>query len=104
MRPGRPGVNHAEFQGEIVGLVLRELPGVHCHYCYSRRSQPGFPDLVIIGSRGVLWRELKVPPDTLRSGQVKLGYRLQASGQDWGVWIPADLRSRLIYREIERIS
>jgi hypothetical protein len=91
-------VNHAQLQAEIIGLAL-EL-GLHCHHCPMLTSSPGWPDLVIIGDRGVLWRELKVPPDRLTSEQRALGYRLQAARQDWAVWTPADWESGLIEHEM----
>lgn len=99
---GRPEerrvVNHAQLQAGIVALAL-DL-GLHCHHCPMLTSSPGFPDLVIIGDRGVLWRELKVPPDRLTSEQRALGYRLQAAGQDWGIWYPIDWRAGTIEREL----
>ena|SRR5258708_6674823 len=91
-------MNHAQLQAGIVALAL-EL-GLHCHHCPMLTSSPGFPDLLIIGDRGVLWRELKVPPDRLTSEQRALGYRLQAAGQNWAVWRPHDWDSGLINREL----
>jgi hypothetical protein len=77
---------------------------VHVHACRMLGSQRGFPDLVLIGRRKVIWRELKVPPDTLRSEQRALGYTLQASGQSWGVWYPGDLADGTIQAELEAIA
>jgi len=94
-------MNHAQLQAGIVGLAL-DL-GLHCHHCPMLTSSPGWPDLVIIGDRGVLWRELKVPPDRLRRGQRALGYRLQAAGQDWEVWTPASWWSGRIRGQLRAI-
>lgn len=91
-------MNHAQLQAGIVALAL-EL-GLHCHHCPMLTSSPGFPDLVIIGDRGVLWRELKVPPDRLTSEQRALGYRLLAASQDWAVWMPGDWDSGWIEHEL----
>ena len=94
-------MNHAQLQAEIVGLAL-EL-GLHCHHCPMLTSSPGFPDLIIIGDRGVLWRELKVPPDRLTSEQRALGYRLQAAGQNWDVWSPEEWYMEMIERELRML-
>jgi len=91
---------HAELQDSIVEACA-EL-GLHVHHCAMNRSQAGFPDLVIIG-RWVLWRELKVPPDTVTSEQRLLGYKLQRAGEDWKVWTPAELASGEIKRELEAV-
>jgi len=92
-------VNHQQFQDEILKLC-RNKP-IHVHWCRNLSAQRGFPDLVLIGIRGVKWRELKIPPDHLTSEQRALGYRLTASGQDWGVWTPNDLGNGVIIGDIE---
>jgi hypothetical protein len=91
---------HAEFQTTII----RKCRGLHVHHCGMLGSQRGFPDLVIIGPGGVLWRELKVPPDDLRSEQRALGYTLQACWQNWAVWTPADLDNGRIEEELASIK
>ena len=63
-------MSHAGLQAQVIGACVGRL---HCHHCAMRTSQPGFPDLVVIGRKGVLWRELKVPPDTLSAAQRALG-------------------------------
>jgi hypothetical protein len=94
-------VNHAGLQKAI--LEICDSRGLHVHHCAMNRSQAGFPDLVIVG-RWVLWRELKIPPDTVTSEQRLLGYKLQAAGEDWGIWTPAEFDSGLIRTELEAIS
>lgn len=94
-------MNHAQLQAEVVALAA-EL-GLHCHHCPMLTSSPGWPDLVIVGDRGVLWRELKVPPDRLTSEQRALGYRLQAAGQDWDVWRPQNWLNGFIEHELKSI-
>jgi hypothetical protein len=91
-------VNHAQLQAEIVALA-HDL-GLHCHHCPMLTSSPGFPDLIIIGDRGVLWRELKVPPDEPTGKQRALGYRLHAAGQDWALWTPDHWWSGQVDREL----
>lgn len=64
---------------------------IYRHYD-SRRSPPGWPDLVLIHleRRRLLFRELKVPPDRLTTAQAECLVALQTCGQDAGVWTPAD--------------
>lgn len=85
-------------------LKLCKLLGIWWHHPYdSRRSTPGVPDLLMIGSRGALWRELKrdgLGPTVIQS---EVGLRMQRIGWDWSVWRPADLRSGAVMRELEAI-
>ncbi len=92
---------HAELQNSILDICT--AMALHTHHCAMKQSQAGFPDLVIIGRRGVLWRELKVPPDTPTTEQRLLGYRLVAAHQDYKIWTPAELDSGEIYEELEAI-
>ena len=50
----------------------------------------GFPDLVIIGPRGVLYRELKGPRGSLSTEQDAWLAALTDAGQDAGVWRETD--------------
>ena len=66
--------------------------GLLCYHTHdSRRSEPGFPDLVIVGRRGVLIRELKRQRGTLTSAQSVWLDALEDAGVSAGVWRPADL-------------
>lgn len=64
----------------------------------SRRSNPGFPDLVLchhgpVGSRGegaVVFAELKRQGGTLSIGQQAWLWALEAAGAEVHVWRPAD--------------
>jgi hypothetical protein len=91
-------MTHSELQDLIIAACASL--GLHVHHCQMNRSHAGFPDLVIIGRR-VLWRELKVPPDTTTSKQRLIGYWLQIGGQDFGVWTPAEWESGEIRKELE---
>lgn len=63
----------------------------------------GWPDLVLAGPAGVLFRELKsargVPSEEQR---LWLG-ALRAAGQDAGLWRPTDWRSGRILEELRAI-
>lgn len=69
----------------------------------------GFPDLMIVGPGGVLFRELKTDIGMgagrgLRAAQTLWMYRLQAAGLDWEVWQPRDMASGLIGRELDGLE
>lgn len=80
---------------EIDAYVEREagqLGIVPMHWPDSRRvTRRGWPDWVLIGRDGVIFREVKGDGDSLTSEQRAMGYRLQALGHDWAVWTSADV-------------
>ena len=78
---------------ENVRSLCADLGLYAYHAADSRRSWgAGFPDLVIAGPRGILFREAKTENGALTRGQKLWGYRLAESGGDWQVWKPRDLR------------
>lgn len=81
-------------------LALYGLDEFSYHTHDSRRSQPGFPDWVIAGKNGVLYRELKSESGRVSRAQNRWIARLRESGQDVDVWRPADLKSGRITREL----
>lgn len=97
-----PGISEREFQGIIQQVALLhgfEL-GYHTHD--SRRSEPGFPDLVLVSSRHgrILFRELKTDKGRVSPDQRKWIDGLTAAGADAGVWRPEDLRSGRVTQEL----
>jgi VRR-NUC domain-containing protein len=68
----------------------------------SRRSEPGFPDLVLVSPRQgrILWRELKTARGRVSVEQQKWLDALRAAGQDVGVWRPVDLLEERIVAEL----
>lgn len=68
----------------------------------SRRSQAGFPDLVLgsLSRRRVLFRELKTSTGRLRPAQSLCLKILRFAGLDADVWRPEDLKSGRIQREL----
>lgn len=77
----------AEFQGWILNACQRlRLAAYHTHD--SRRSEKGFPDLVIVGMNGILYRELKKQDGVVSVEQRYWLSILQESGADVAVWRP----------------
>lgn len=97
-----PAWSHAVLQAEIICLAAQFV--VHVHACHDVRVQRGFPDLVLIGVRGILFRELKVGTDSLSSEQRALGYKITAAGGDFAVWTPEHLGGGTVLRELGRIG
>ena len=54
----------------------------------SRRSERGFPDVVICGPSGVLFRELKSSTGRLSPAQREWLDKLRQAGADAAVWRP----------------
>lgn len=78
-----------DFQAAVLDMA-RTLGCVAYHTHDSRRSEPGFPDLVIVGHRGVLFRELKTEKGRLSAAQNDWISRLARAGADVAVWRPSD--------------
>lgn len=80
---------------EHIRTLVTDL-GLYAYHGHdSRRSWgPGFPDLVLAGPRGILFREAKDEHNVLSRNQKLWGYRLAESGGNWEVWRPRDLLPR----------
>jgi len=87
--------NEGEFQAEIIQVArLMRLVTYHTHD--SRRSDSGFPDLVIVGRTGVLFRELKTDTGKVTPDQEFFIAALKLAGQDAGVWRPTQWPDQII--------
>lgn len=93
-RVERARVNEAQLQNKV--LELAGKMGLLAYHTYdSRRSVAGFPDLVIVGHNGVLYRELKSAVGRISSDQKFWIAALSEAGQDVDVWRPADWPMRV---------
>lgn len=95
-----------QFLAAVVGLAV-ELDLLVYHVHDSRQlsvSDPGFPDLVLAGGRGVLFAELKTGRGQLSPAQVAWHWRLQAAGAAWRLWRPVHLQSGEIHRDMKAIA
>lgn len=89
----------AGFQRWCLDLALTLGWRVY-HTHDSRRSEPGFPDLVLVRER-VLFREVKTQQGRMRPEQQTWLDLLTKAGADAKVWRPADRRS--ILEELRRV-
>lgn len=95
-------MKEAHLQGAVIDMC--RLFGVAWYHTYSsRRSNPGWPDLALCGSRGFMLRELKTATGRLTTEQEHWGLMLRAAGVSWAVWRPADLHSGRVQAELEAI-
>lgn len=90
-----------ELQRLVAELCMR-LGLHHYHTADSRRSEPGFPDSVIVGT-GILFRELKERDGALTPAQRRWGSRIERAGGNWAVWRPADWTSMVILAQLMAI-
>lgn len=70
----------------------------------SRGSARGFPDWVLVGPGGILYREDKSVAGTLTVDQRAWGAVIVTGGGNWSVWRPGDWHSGRIRREIDAIA
>jgi len=94
-------MSEAELQRLVAELCAR-LGLHHYHTFDSRRSEPGFPDSVIIGSE-IMFRELKSADGVLKPEQRRWGSRIQRAGGNWAVWRPVDWQNMTIMSQLMEI-
>lgn len=81
--------------------ALVQAGWTHYHAFDSRRSDPGFPDIVAVRGRRLIWRELKAMGGRLSTDQKRWKLALETAGQDYGVWRPDQWGRGEILKEIE---
>lgn len=95
-------------------MQLCQLLHLSVHHCRPARTahgwrtpiqgDSGFPDLVIAGPQGVLFRELKGSRGRLAAHQQQWCDVLVAAGHDWGMWRPRDLKSGRVEAELKQVA
>lgn len=87
------------LQARVIALA-KELDYLAYHTYNSRRSQPGWPDLVLgsLSRRRLVIRELKTSRGRVSPAQTAWLLVLRACGVDAGVWRPMDLLDGTILR------
>lgn len=92
--PDPRAMSESTLQNHTLKYVgLRQLLAYHTHD--SRRSEPGWPDLVIVGDNGVLFRELKSKVGRVSKEQRMWMQAMELAGLDVGVWRPEDWPARI---------
>ena len=94
-------MSETQLQDQI--LELAERMGFISYHTYdSRRSQKGFPDLVLVHpkQRRVIWRELKSEKGVTSAEQKVWISALSLVGEDVDVWRPRDWVSGRIEKEL----
>lgn len=86
-------------------LVLCRKLGLLVYHGYDgyHVSQPGYPDLTVLGSR-LLLRELKVGFGTLSVVQMDWQLAFKAAGADYAVWTEDDWWCGRIQRELQELA
>ena len=114
--PGIREMTEAQFVAEITrrcgerGIRWMHIDNVH--HTRRRGSQEGnkivgFPDLLLVGRAGIMFRECKSVDGAyrgLRPAQADWKYALRVAGQDWALWSPADLESGRIDQELDQLA
>lgn len=71
------------------------------HTFLSVRSEPGFPDLVLVRDR-LIFREIKTDVGKLTTPQKNWIDALKWAGADVGIWRECDLHNGRIVQELSR--
>lgn len=87
-----------------VRRLMRDMGLWGYHTRNSIGSERGWPDWVILGPGGGLFRELKSERGSLSPDQRRVGSKLTRAGYDWAVWKPRDLYSGVIAAQLARIA
>lgn len=103
--PDPMSMSHAVLCGVIerradeLGILWTHLPDTA-----RRIAHRGFPDYVLSGPFGTMFREVKTTGEQPDTDQRTWGWMLRAGGEDYAIWEPKDLPTERIYRELRRIA
>jgi hypothetical protein len=96
-------VREIELQREVAKRCLRYEVDMH-HTHQPLQDRAGWVDLALLGTKRVMFRELKTRTGKVSPAQKRTGDRLIAAGLDYAVWRPADLESGRVDRELAALS
>lgn len=104
----RQHMTETDLQNTIIDMCA--VLGLLIHHCRPARTakgwatplvgNPGFPDCVIVGVGGVLYRELKTAKGKPSSDQREWLHVLDAIGEDTAIWRPVDLHDGTILEQL----
>ena len=90
---------------EFIRAAVKNLGLLAYHAHDARKSWgPGFPDLVVVGRGGCIWREVKTESGSLSPEQRQWGDALKRAGQNWRIWRPADRFDGSIGQELAGVA
>lgn len=100
------GWSERTLQEAVIDLARRLGFTLVYHTHDSRRSQPGFSDLVLVNpkARRVLFRELKSTKGRVSDAQRVWADGLVSAGADFGFWRPVDWVSGRIESELRGVG
>jgi hypothetical protein len=103
MRARAASWTEADLQDAVI-LDCREY-GLTVKYDADpkRSTVKGWPDLMIVGRHGILYRELKNMTYGLTAEQRRIGSILALAGANWSTWRPIDWWNGTIARQLESI-
>jgi hypothetical protein len=87
-----------------VRKVIADLGLFGYHPRNSKGSAAGWPDWVIVGRGGILYRELKSEHGSLSPEQRHVGELITRAGGSWAVWRPRDLLDGTIARVLASLA
>lgn len=76
----------------------------HYHSHTARRDEAGWPDLVVWGPGGLLFRELKSAEGRQSRAQVRVMRSLRAAGANFAIWRPAEWEAGVVDHELRLIA
>jgi hypothetical protein len=99
----RNSLTEDQFQSQVIQLAKLHGYELIYHTHDSRRSQPGFLDLVLISTRRklALFRELKTETGKVSKDQLAWITGMQLVGLNAGVWRPSDLTNGHILNDLK---
>ena len=87
-----------------VRRLIADLGLFGYHTRNSKGSAPGWPDWVIVGRGGILYRELKTEHGAPTAAQRHVGDLITRAGGDWAVWRPRDLLDGSVGRQLATLA
>lgn len=96
-----------ELEAAIVALIAaRPDLKLKIHGADDRkdRSDPGWPDMVIGGPGGFIFRENKRVGEQPSPDQLAWGGLFVAAGLDWAIWTPVELLAGQIQGQLDRLA
>ena len=76
----------------------------HCNDSKRCTGSAGMPDVIIVGVRGMLFRELKTGIGRRSAKQTEWYWNLKAVGADVGTWREDDFNNGTVEREIAALA